>query len=171
MKCKLNGKNVPFSTGNHLLIKCVFQCRIERFCFLNLIFLNLRSLKSVNCNFRTGKEGKATKHYETPAGTETISSLGSKKDLKLKKSASTGRTDSEVNKTVENKNFKTDWQITVSRCQSMAFIEDRGKMSPGILKAPSRCASADVVAGKEKKRLKVTFEDEVSYKLKKNRLL
>ena len=57
-----------------------------------------------------------------------------------------------------------DGHVVATRCQSISFFDEKRKASLGILKVPSRCSSADFVSGirKERKGLKVTFQDEVA---------
>ena len=48
-------------------------------------------------------------------------------------------------------------------------VEQQRRVSLGILKAPSRCSSTDLAGtnGKEKRKLKVTFQDEVVQQARK----
>ena len=132
--------------------------------FTKILLFNTRSANQIT---RTSEKIR-TVEIDTNDSSEACPKICTKdEDKKLElKAAEDGKCEGDI---CEYVNDMVDGQAAAPRCQSVAFIDDQRKLSNGILKAPSRCSSADVVTGngKEKRKLRVTFEDEVFHKLQK----
>ena len=61
------------------------------------------------------------------------------------------------------KEMKGTERVVTPCCQMVSLFDDPRRSSAGILKTPSRCSSADF----ERRRLRVTFEDQVFESLQK----